>query len=71
MQDGGEQLEVDRRESKVTGAEGIDMGFGIGFFAEVCSGATVFLSLMTLFLNESCLQLLSIMTTWQALGTHS
>ena len=52
-------LEVERWESTVTGTEGIDMGIGVGFFVDAGSGATVCLSSMTPFPNESLLQLLS------------
>src|ERR1700761_5792297 len=49
------------------GAEGIEMGTGVGFFAEVGSGATVCRSSITPFPNESFSRLLSGMTT-QDLG---
>ena len=31
---------MERWESTVTGAEGIEMGIGVGFFADAGSGAT-------------------------------
>ena len=34
-------LKVERLELTVTGAEGIDMGIGMGFFADAGSGAIV------------------------------
>ena len=57
-------------ESTVTGAEGIEMGNGMGFFADAGSGATVCLSSRTPFTNESFLRLLLGMMTKRALGTH-
>ena len=72
MYDGGGSLEVERWESTVTGTEGIKMGIGVGFFVDAGSGATVCLSSMTPFPNESFSRLLSGMTTWRrTLGTHS
>ena len=38
MYDGGGSLKVERWESTVTGAEGIEMGNGMGFFADADSG---------------------------------
>ena len=63
MYDGGGSLEVERWESTVTGAEGIEMGIGVGFFVDAGSDVTVCLSSMTPFPNESFSQLLSGMTT--------
>ena len=44
MQDDGGLLEVERLESTVTGAEGIDMGIGVAFFADGSAGVIVCLS---------------------------
>ena len=63
-------LKVERWESTVTGAEGVDIGIGVGFFVDAGSGATVCFSSMMPFLNESFLRLLLGMTTKRALGTH-
>ena len=41
MQDGGGSLELENWESTVTGAEGIEMGNGMGFFADAGSRAIV------------------------------
>ena len=54
---------MERWESTVTGAEGIEMGIGMGFFVDAGYDATAFLSSMTPFLNESFSRLLSVMTT--------
>ena len=70
MYEGGGSLEVERWESTVTGAEGVDIGIGMGFFVDAGSGATVCFSSMTPFLNESFSRLLLGMTTKRALGTH-
>ena len=42
--DGGGSLEVERWESTVTSAEGVNMGLGVCFFADAGTGAIVCLS---------------------------